>query len=280
MKVFRALAAILGGLCLTVTLLASGFAAAASPPATHVFSGMFSKVDGAPYAHDQLVALADATRVFTVDPYGSGGEQGALDTLANSIVDEARKALEQQGTQDRWTNNARSVLAAATSSNVTEAMYALAEDNVSYAHSEDAISHLVDCNTLINGVRPVLVGAAILTLVCWIALAAMKARRALSRMLSWPSALLACAFVVLGIWAFADFRGFFSAFHAVFFPQGNWTFDVNSLLITLYPQEFWVALGALWLAVTLIVAIIFFALGVRSRKPKADRPRSAKHARA
>jgi len=34
------------------------------------------------------------------------------------------------------------------------------------------------------------------------------------------------------------FEFMFNLFHQIFFPQGNWIFDVNSILIQMYPIEF------------------------------------------
>ncbi len=35
------------------------------------------------------------------------------------------------------------------------------------------------------------------------------------------------------------FMPFFIVFHEVLFPQGNWSFPTNSILIQLYPEKFW-----------------------------------------
>ncbi len=46
--------------------------------------------------------------------------------------------------------------------------------------------------------------------------------------------------VVLGL-LFLNFGSAFESFHQVFFPQGNYTFPVDSLLITLFPLTFFKA---------------------------------------
>lgn len=40
--------------------------------------------------------------------------------------------------------------------------------------------------------------------------------------------------------AVSFFEPFFIAFHKIFFPQGNWSFPTDSILIQLYPEQFWV----------------------------------------
>ena len=72
----------------------------------------------------------------------------------------------------------------------------------------------------------------------------------------------------MGLWATLDWNGFFTAFHSVFFPQGNWMFSSSSLLITMYPEGFWVGMGVIWFISSLVCGILFFALGsaVKPRK--------------
>lgn len=41
------------------------------------------------------------------------------------------------------------------------------------------------------------------------------------------------------ILALLGWSGFFITFHKIFFPQGNWSFPSESLLISLYPERFW-----------------------------------------
>lgn len=54
---------------------------------------------------------------------------------------------------------------------------------------------------------------------------------------------------VLGGFALLAFGVAFELFHRVLFPGGNWAFPADSLLIRLYPYEFWqlsaTAFGAL-----------------------------------
>ncbi len=44
--------------------------------------------------------------------------------------------------------------------------------------------------------------------------------------------------VVLSLLSLLDFTQFWTAFHHVLFPQGNWAFPATSTLITLFPESF------------------------------------------
>lgn len=51
--------------------------------------------------------------------------------------------------------------------------------------------------------------------------------------------LLAGIVVVVGLFAALAFSVAFELFHRIVFPGGNWAFSGDSLLIRLYPYEFW-----------------------------------------
>ena len=59
----------------------------------------------------------------------------------------------------------------------------------------------------------------------------------------------------LGVFAITSFNWFFTTFHEIFFPQGNWQFPPGDHMITLFPDGF-------WSNVTLLVGLVAFALAV------------------
>jgi integral membrane protein (TIGR01906 family) len=61
-----------------------------------------------------------------------------------------------------------------------------------------------------------------------------------------------------GVAALLFFEPFFIKFHELLFPQGNWSFPENSILIQLYPEYFWqTAAGIIFLATILELAAFF-----------------------
>ena len=74
-------------------------------------------------------------------------------------------------------------------------------------------------------------------------------RRALGGVAQAAGIAVVAVFALLAAWVVVDFNGFFAAFHSLFFANGTWTFSYDSLLITMYPPEFWIGMGAVWLAV-------------------------------
>ena len=75
-------------------------------------------------------------------------------------------------------------------------------------------------------------------------------------------ALAACAVLIaLGIWAAIDFNGIFTWMHTLLFAQGNWIFDADSLLITLFPEAFWAAMAGLWILSSIVLALLIGIVG-------------------
>ncbi len=59
----------------------------------------------------------------------------------------------------------------------------------------------------------------------------------------------------LGVFAVTSFDWFFTTFHRLFFPNGNWQFPPGDHMITLFPEGFWVD-------VTLLVGVVALGLGL------------------
>lgn len=72
--------------------------------------------------------------------------------------------------------------------------------------------------------------------------------------------ILVCLVLLLALALFV-FPFFFLLFHEVAFPQGNWAFPENSILIQLFPETFWkLSLGWLFIG-TGIFALFYHIVG-------------------
>ena len=59
------------------------------------------------------------------------------------------------------------------------------------------------------------------------------------------------------LFSLISFNFAFTMFHKIFFPQGNWTFPKESLLIQTFPLDFFIGISGLILILTIILGIIF-----------------------
>jgi integral membrane protein (TIGR01906 family) len=124
-----------------------------------------------------------------------------------------------------------------------------------------AVSHLRDVRGVLLAARA-LTGALALVAVLWLVLAiARKRLRELSSALLWGCGLTLGVMVLAGAAATVDFDGTFSFFHRLFFSAGTWSFPQGTLLIQLFPAEFWSAMGAIWGGIAVVLAIAFGVTG-------------------
>ena len=269
----------IGATVLAVTLLVCGFAACCLPVTTASLAGAVSTGADSPYTHEQLVSLAQETRAFTVDAHSSMEE--ARESWAAAVVAAAREASAEGAPKySQWTQQARQVLgdgggessaaaadageagaAAAADGTALETMDALAKVSDRYALDADAVSHLEDCNGLITGLSSYLGMIGLAALIIALVLGFRKQFAALAFMLRMGPALLLAVLVVLGLWGLVDFNGLFAAFHSLFFVEGTWTFNYDSLLISMYPIDFWMGMGAVWVGSAIGVGLLCFAAG-------------------
>jgi integral membrane protein (TIGR01906 family) len=132
----------------------------------------------------------------------------------------------------------------------------------------DEVSHMVDVKRVIDSAWRAQVASATVLIVGFLFLLVRPA----TRVMAWNALfgggfLTACLLLALGLFVVLGFDTFFTQFHEVFFPQGNWTFDYSDSLIRLLPERFFsdtFALGAVASLVSAVVlAVIGFVLGRR-----------------
>lgn len=229
-NVISAIAAV----ALAITFVACGFAACAGLPlTTEALARATSAEDLSPFTREQLVQAGMATRAYTVE---TADRTALMDAIA-AINNEANTRY----------------------ADATPDQLATAPD--AYTLTPEALSHLDDVYQVINRVLPALFGAAVLAAFLLMALVRMYGRRPLAYALAGAGGAVLAVFAALGLWALVDFNGLFAVLHSLFFAAGTWTFASDSLLICMYPQAFWMGMGAIWLATTVVLSILSLAIG-------------------
>ena len=226
--------------------MAAGFGAcAAFPQTTEMLAGMFSGNGnpGTPFSHDDLVQAAVVTRDYTV----GSNDRDAVFAMLHDINANANTRYADADQE------------------------ALASADEEFTLTSDALSHLDDVYGVVVAARTALAVVATVALACCIYLGARCGKRALGGVLLAAGAIVLAAFIALAAWVVADFNGFFAAFHSLFFANGTWTFSWDSLLITMYPPEFWMGMGAVWLAATGLLSILSIIVGTLFRRSGWER---------
>lgn len=240
-RALDAAAALVAAVTLAVTFVAAGFAVcAALPQTTEALAGAFSGQDNptTPFSHDDLVRAAVVTRDYTVD----SNDREAVFAMLHDINENA-------GTRY---------------ADATDEELASAPD--AYTLTSDALSHLDDVYRVVVAARFALIAIAVLAVAAAAHMGIRVGRRALGGVLLAAGAAVLAVFALLAAWVVVDFNGFFAAFHSLFFADGTWTFSWESLLITMYPPEFWMGMGGVWLATTAGLSILAIVVGVSLRR--------------
>jgi len=87
-------------------------------------------------------------------------------------------------------------------------------------------------------------------------------RRDLALGAAWGGGLTVAVLCFLGFFAVTSFDWFFTTFHEIFFPNGNWQFPPGDHMITLFPDGFWSDVTLLVGLVTLGLALLVGGLGL------------------
>ncbi|MDQ3239527.1 MAG: DUF1461 domain-containing protein [bacterium] len=126
-------------------------------------------------------------------------------------------------------------------------IYGQAKNNISKNISIDELSHIKDVHNIV-----------ILTLIIFILTTSIIATiikkinpKVLNDSLSTSIYLIIASIILLLLF----FNQLFVKFHQAIFPQGNWSFSENSVLIQLYPEGFWVTASTIILVLSIIELI-------------------------
>jgi integral membrane protein (TIGR01906 family) len=122
-------------------------------------------------------------------------------------------------------------------------------------------SHLEDVRKIINVVKWMGIISLVLLIAALVRLYILKDfNQNLKRIFVYGS-IAAFALLVILFVISLNFPSFFESFHKLLFPQGNYTFPANYLLIKLFPEGFFMDFAREMFFHTLIMSIIFFFLG-------------------
>lgn len=238
---------VLAQVTLAITLIVAGLVVCVVPNfPTTLMTGWYCNEEESPFTVEELVTLSVCTKEYTFF------DQDRTE-FYSSIVEVNKHAAE-----DGRSGEGAPVITAGDEESVGAAFDAADE---AYVITTDAVAHLDDVS------RVVMIVFAIGFIALCIAAAVIMnayfthARSALPKILVGGGVLTLVVMVLMGAWAAIGFDSFFTTLHSLFFADGTWTFAADSLLITMYPAAFWQGMGVLWLAVSVVLAIISVVIG-------------------
>lgn len=127
------------------------------------------------------------------------------------------------------------------------------------------VAHLNDVSTLYKPLARIL---NFLSASAWIVLLAILLQKKSMVKSLRVAAIIYAVFVLFLLFCVVFFSMFFTQFHTVLFPQGNWEFPVDSLLIQTFPELFWKLMVGLILLLCAGVAGVYALLSLVGREPE------------
>lgn len=249
--------------CLTLAygIVGVGLYVCTTPAATAAVGNTFSNWDRAVYPKEDMAALAEATRSFSIE--GTAAED--LFALIGETIARNNPALAaalEKGSlegADASALNQNALETALESGNAGSlSLAAIMEE---YSLPADALSHLKDCTPIFTTARISIGVIGFVGLAGLVALWILCGRRRAGATMMAAGAVVLLLLLGLASWAMIDFDGLFTAMHTVLFAQGNWTFSYDSLLIQMFPEAFWAAMAGLWILVSVGCAALFLLVG-------------------
>lgn len=262
-RIVTSVVAVISAAALAVSLIAAGFAACAVPDvSTKALASVYSTDGASPFTKDELVAAAVQTKRYTID---DNDKAAVYATIAAINAQEALSGTAGKGAPkiDATANYAAGELSGEQVVALETAFDAASER---YVLTSDAVSHLDDVFGVVQAAKWWLLAAVVAACVGCTATAFRGGKRLLGRVLAGAGVSVLAVFALLAAWVAIDFDGFFAQFHSLFFAAGTWTFSWDSLLICMYPPEFWVGMGAIWLVVTVACCVVCITIGRLLRK--------------
>ncbi len=132
--------------------------------------------------------------------------------------------------------------------------------------TENEISHMVDVRNLIFKILLLFYGSLLVLIVLLILLLILErkhARRLRGTGLVFVISSSAVLFIFIILYILSmNFSHLFDNFHLIFFPQGNFMFDSNSLLITLFPFNFFYQYFTRLVISSIVLSFIFLFIGI------------------
>lgn len=123
--------------------------------------------------------------------------------------------------------------------------------------TEGEVQHMVDVKNLI-GFAYILGAVLAVILIIGVWYLAKRYAGGVRRALFSGAILALAGIAALAVSAIVGWDNFFTQFHALFFSDGTWTFNVSDTLIRLYPEQYWLdsAIGIAVLVLATIVAVL------------------------
>ena len=132
------------------------------------------------------------------------------------------------------------------------------EEQLSLNYTFSELSHLQDVKQVMSGVDYAFYSSVLVLLI--IAYFNRQKKRELIQTVRISSLITLISLGIISLFILISFDYSFTLFHQLFFPRGNWMFSVNSLLIQVFPIDFFALVGQNIFVLSLITALSIYII--------------------
>ncbi|MCL2136355.1 MAG: TIGR01906 family membrane protein [Coriobacteriia bacterium] len=134
------------------------------------------------------------------------------------------------------------------------------------AFTDDVVSHMEDVRQVFQLVKLVATMMFFIVLLLTVYFIRQDKKTSIGQSLCRSAFAVLIIVVVLFIIGLVNFDALFIKMHELLFADGTWSFRYDSLLITTYPGQFWIAMGATLALVLVATCIACIAIGHRLQR--------------
>ncbi len=156
---------------------------------------------------------------------------------------------------------------------VTENMFKFfkGKEDLKYFNEEEK-SHMQDVKFVVSGINFIYYSSTIFFILIFLVLYFLSKKDKMSfiehlyKMILYGASASLIFLIVLFLWSVFSFDTLFFLMHLILFPQGNWMFPAGSLLITLFPEQFFFDMALRIFVYAIFQSGVFFIVGYWLRK--------------
>ena len=131
---------------------------------------------------------------------------------------------------------------------------------------EEMLTHLQDCTAIFSGVNLAFIILLVGSLVSILITGLVDDLDSVGKLIMQSGLLALVVMIVIAFSAVINFDMFFNNMHTLLFNGGVWKFDANSLLICMYPENFWISMGSVCAIVSIVLSIAATIFGFFVKK--------------
>ncbi len=129
------------------------------------------------------------------------------------------------------------------------------KEELNLNYTEEEYSHLLDVKSVMKYLDYLFY--SLLLIITLIITYYQKNKEQLKKLFMYGGITTISSVLMILLFSLTSFNSVFTIFHKIFFPQGNWTFPLDSLLIQTFPLQFFISISKNIFLLSLVLGSFF-----------------------